>query len=417
MKSFARKHLSLSLLACLLSAGACVLAETPRANADTKKAKVEKGEQTQVASKQTQSSSSFALKFFTETAKNPKENVLVSPYSAYAALSMTLNGAAGKTLEQMAKTLGVGSGGVDALNARNKSVMASLNANDKVKLEIANAIFSEKALPFKQSFIDACKQYYNAEARSMKFGDPATLNEINSWCNTKTHGKIAKILDNLSEQEKMVLLNAIYFKGAWLDKFDPASTLDDKFTDVSGKQVPVRMMHKNNKYYYLKGENFESLIMPYAGSKQSMYIFLPDKNVGLNAFQAKLTDSNWKKWMDAYERRDVNLELPKFKLETSSNLRDVLSKMGMTDAFSDKANFTKMIEQSGNLSRVLQKTYMEVSEEGTEAAAVTAVTFAPRTAMRNPQPPVNFRVDRPFVLALMDNSNDEILFLGSVVKP
>lgn len=364
------------------------------------------------------SGASFAFKLFSEANRGLKENVLVSPFSAFSALSMTVNGAAGETLNQMATVLGVSPGKIDALNAHNKSVFAELNSNKTVRLEIANAVYSDRSTPFKQEFINLCTSLYSAEAHVANFSDPQTVKTINDWCNQKTHGKIPSILDKLSPEEKMVLLNAIYFKGAWQDQFEKMATNDDRFTTLAGVKKSVRMMHKQERFMFFQGEKFRSLLLPYLGRKQGMYIFLPDKDSDVSLFLSKLNEDNWKKWMRSFRSAEVNLSLPKFKIAYSQMLNGALSNMGMPDAFlKGKANFSNLISQPAWISRVLQKTYMDVNEAGTEAAAVTAVVMATESAAMNPDPVIEFRVDRPFVIALVDKQTDEVLFLGTIVDP
>lgn len=364
-------------------------------------------------------STDFSLKLFREKVQDGKENVVVSPFSAYFALSMTLNGAAGKTREQMAKTLGTTAEAVDKLNELNAQIMKSLSASDKVQLEIANAVYADEKTPFKKDFIDLCKRVYSAEAHSENFMDPAAVTHINEWCSEKTHGKITSILKKLTPAEKMVLLNAIYFKGTWEHQFEKAATQDDQFTAASGDKKPVKMMHKRGHLMYFDGGNVRSISMPYAGDNQRMYIFMPTKGADLAAFAGQFTKETWTEWMGRYHDADVNLSMPRFKIEYSTELGDALKAMGMSDAFQRSADFSNMIAPPNRvfISRVLQKTYMDVNEEGTEAAAVTAVVMAQARAMARPNPPIEFRVDKPFVVALVDEPTHEILFLGTIASP
>ncbi len=373
------------------------------------------------SSKKRAANNAFAFKLFDEVAKNKKENVLVSPFSAYAALCMTANGASGKTREQMSKVLGIDSSTLEEVNKRNQAIFSKMRSNDKVQLEVGNAIYSDRNTPFKQEFISECKKFYDAEAHSEDFADPAVVGKINAWCNQKTHGKIPKILDKLTRDEKMVLLNAIYFKGTWAHKFEKNLTQDDRFQGLKG-EVPVKMMHQNDAgLMYMKAAHFQSIALPYAGEHQRMMIFLPDQNSDIAAFEAELSNDNWNKWMHSYHHAKVNVSMPRFKLEYSKLLNKELIAMGMSDAFSsNSADFSNMIDTKRErawISRVLQKTYMDVYEEGTEAAAVTAVVMATAAAAHMPQPPIEFRVDRPFVLALVDDDTDQILFLGAVTNP
>ena len=365
-------------------------------------------------------SSDFELKLFSSLANESKENVVVSPFSAYAALCMPLNGAVGKTREQMAGVLGVADDNIEQLNARNQAVFAMLNSNDNIQMEIANGIYVDDSISFKKPFMELCHKTYDAEARSADYKNPSTINAINAWCDVKTHGRINHILDNFEPYEKIVLVNAIYFKGTWEHKFSESRSEDDTFRSSSDERFPIKMMHQSQHYPYYKGENFASVELAYAGGNQSMFIFLPDEEVDITYFQTEFTSGNWKSWMDSYHTDNVNLSLPRFEIKYLAELKHVLSVAGMSDAFSkENADFSQMIEKPELyccwISRVLQETNMDVKEEGTEAAAVT-VTHGKVAKAAGPRA-IQFRVDRPFVVAIVDKESKEILFLGKIVKP
>jgi serine protease inhibitor len=363
------------------------------------------------------SSTAFGLKLFNVIPRKTDENLLVSPFSAYTALSMTLNGAGSTTREQMAGVLGVNSKLIDDLNTRNQNLIAALNDNKTVQMEIANALYADRSTPLEASFTDLCRKIYGAEARCEDFAAASTLKAINDWCKSKTHGKIASILDRLDPSMRMVLLNAIYFKGAWQDQFMELASRDDKFTTGSGRVVPVKMMNQEEHCLYYKGSNFAAAALPYVGRKQSMYIFLPDKGVDIKTFQSELTLANWMQWLQSFRTSRVDVSLPKFKMDYSRTLNDILSAMGMPDAFvSGKADFSRMMKAPTWIDLVLQKTYIDVNEKGTEAAAVTAVCLGGGMAPVS-EPLVKFRVDRPFVFAIVDDRSQEILFIGTIAKP
>jgi serine protease inhibitor len=362
-------------------------------------------------------STDFSLKLFKQVAKDSSKNVLVSPFSAYEALSMTANGADGSTKAAMAKVLGVSAETFGALNDRNHAVLSELNSNDKVQMEIANAIYADSNTKFRSSFIDLCAQIYQAEARTENFADPQTVTKINAWCDKKTHGKIKEIIARLTPREKMVILNSVYFKGSWENAFKADDTRQQAFTLLSGSTKQVPMMHKTFNPGYLQGQGFEAVCIPYAGKRQVMYVFLPDPGADFAAFQGQFTPENWQRWMAGFGSCKVNLAMPKYKVEFFTLLNGPLTAMGMGEAFGDRANFSRMFEtKPGYISRVLQKTYMDVNEEGTEAAAVTAVVMATRAVAMRPRI-IDFTVDRPFVVALVDKDTSEILFLGSIVDP
>lgn len=370
----------------------------------------------------------FSLELFRKTAANHAAgNVLISPLSVDLALSMVSNGSSGKNREQMARVLGVAANKLDKMNARNKSIIQSLRANKQVTLEIANAVFANKTTPFNPEFINLTRSVYSAEARNLDFKNSTeTLNAINGWCSSKTHGKIPSILSDISDKELMVLLNAIYFKGSWAEKFQKEQTKSEDFSLESGAKTKVKMMHRRGNILYFHGDNFAAVSLPYVGEKQSMYIFLPDKGVSMTAFQAKFTEKNWNAWMSSIAENgasEVILSLPKFTIDSEESMGETLKAMGMKLAFEVgiPGTFEKLVppDYRAWISRVIHKTFMDVSEEGTEAAAVTAVTMGimapcPRPT---PPPPIEFKVNHPFVLALVDNSTGEIMFLGKILKP
>ncbi len=363
----------------------------------------------------------FALGLFRKIAGDGKNNVVLSPFSAYQVLAMVLNGADGNTKAQIAKLLGVAPAvpaSLIAFNKRNHDFLELLNLNEDVNIEIANAVFSDKTSPLKGTFVDLCRKNYFAEARSIDFESADTVANINKWCSEKTHGKIPSIIDSLNSSERLVLLNSAYFKGKWANPFKPKDTLPEAFHLLSGEARKLPMMHSKQGLAYLKEANFEAVSIAYAGRKQSMYIFLPAEGTKFAAFIAGFTDANWYDWTSRFTPMEINLAMPKYKLNFGAELNGPLRAMGMTDALSAAADFKKLFAAgNGFISRIVQKTFIEVSEQGTEAAASTIIA-APGGMMHQQEPePINFRVDRPFVIAIVDSRSREILFLGSVVDP
>lgn len=382
-------------------------------------------------------SHSFALQLFQKTAQaRPKDNILISPLSASLALGMVLNGASGKNRQEMARVLGTTADGIDSLNARNKGIIDSLNANKQLTIEVANAVYSDQSTSFRRQFIDFCKSAYGADAASLNFKNKVdTLNVINSWSSDKTRGKIPTILSDLDDDEKMVLLNAIYFKGRWAKPFYKLATKEEDFKLENKQMVKTKMMHSQDQLRYLSSAKFNAVAIPYIGGKQSMFIFLPNDNVPLAELQDEFTDTNWQQWMSSFRSQLVNVSLPKLTINFSDSMGDTLQAMGMQLAFTKMPGlFDSLITSPAKagprtpgvsddyyvvwINRVIQKTFMEVSEEGTEAAAVTAVAMGAIPACAPPPPKViDFRVDHPYILALVDEPSGEILFLGKIYKP
>jgi serine protease inhibitor len=384
-------------------------------------------------------STDFAISLFKHEAAATKRNVLISPFSIYMALGMTANGASGETKLQMAQTLGVNGDDFKSFNASNHIILKALTNNADgpfdfanmfntiwqsmtntggAKLETANALYADNTYPFKQSFLDLCQKEYLAESHNENFADPTTVRNINHWCDQKTHGKIKEVISQLTPDDKLVLLNSIYFKGSWIDPFKPSRTnqQDFKLLDGSVKQVP--MMHKKGDCEYYNGDGFEAVALPYFGKRnQVMYIFLPAKGANFANFLNGFTAKNWKSRTSQFYSMEVILSIPKYKIECTDEFNKSLIAMGMSDAFSNNANFDALCAKPTKISKVIQKTYVEVDEAGTEAAAATTVKIVPVSAILFKEGPPQFTVDRPFVMALVDRDTNEILFLGAIVDP
>lgn len=371
------------------------------------------------AAVQTTSSQDFALKLFTLTCKGKQSNVVVSPLSVSTALSMALHGAAGKTKEEMRKTLGFGQQPDDAIAKSNQTVRTKLLAVNPVsQLNIANGLFANKGIDFKKPFLGVNREYYGARVETLDFSDPASVKTINAWVEKETKNKIKDLLDAIPSGAFLYLINAVYFKGDWLEAFKQADTNPKDFNLLNGTKTKVQMMNKTGDFQYLRGSNFQAVMLPYKDKRLSMFVFLPDEKVGFEAFTATFTPANWQKWLSGFNQREGHIGLPRFVVEYKTELKDVLSQAGMPCAFNDKcADFSAMVDAPAVISRVLHKTYMEVNEKGTEAAAATAVEMTFTAAPANPQPPFNMVCDRPFVVAIHDSETSSILFIGTIVSP
>ena len=364
----------------------------------------------------------FGFKLFAEVTKQGAgKNVFISPASVGLALAMTYIGAVGETKEAMERALETQGITHPELNQAYAQLRAALESADpKVQLNIANSLWAKKDITFNPDFIQRNKQFYGAEVTTLDFGDPSAPATINSWVAEKTKGKIARIVDNIDPQSILFLINAIYFNGKWTAEFDKAKTNDDVFTTAGGQQKRHPMMHQSGKYRYYERSDFQAVSLPYGAGRVSMYIFLPAKGASLVEFQKNLTAANWETWMKGFVETKGEIAVPRFKVEYEIGLNDALKALGMGIAFDpDRANFTGIGQTSGNIfiSRVKHKTFAEVNEEGTEAAAATSVEMSVTSAMR--EPPKTFRmiVDHPFFCAIRDNRTGTVLFVGSIVDP
>ncbi|HSQ19118.1 MAG TPA: serpin family protein [Blastocatellia bacterium] len=363
----------------------------------------------------------FGFKLFSGVAKQDAgKNVFISPASVGLALAMTYNGAVGETKQGMERALEVQGMNHDELNRAYAELKATLeNPDPKVELTIANSLWAKKGITFNPDFIQRNKQFYGAEVTALDFGDPNAPAIINSWVAHNTKGKIDKIVDQIDVQSILFLINAIYFKGKWAVEFDKAKTKEDPFTTGAGEQKPHPMMHQSGNYSYYEGKDFQAVSLPYGAGRVSMYIFLPAKGTSLDSFQKSLTAANWDGWMKQFAETKGEVVLPRFKVEYEIALNEVLKALGMGIAFDpDRADFSGIVQSSERvfISRVKHKTFAEINEEGTEAAAVTSVEMRATSAMR-PQKTFRMIVDHPFFCAIRDNKTGTLLFMGSITDP
>jgi len=361
----------------------------------------------------------FGFKLFSEVLKNEssEKNVFVSPSSVAIALAMTYNGASGSTQKAMAKTLelqGMNLSEINSSYAALKKLLENPDAN--VQLTIANSLWGNQNTSFKSDFLKRNQDIYNAEITSLNFQDVEAPNIINKWVKDNTQGKINKIVDQIQPDQVLFLINAIYLKGKWSNEFDKSQTATLPFYLASGKQKEHPMMSQDGDYRYQENEQFQAVSLPYGKEgKVSLYIFLPKQNSNLKAFYQNLNAENWETWMTQFRKREGLIRLPRFKTDYEVTLNDALKALGMGEAFSNKANFSG-IGKNLAISQVKHKTFVEVNEEGTEAAAATSATIM-LTSTAPQKEPFKMIVDRPFFCAIRDNQTGSVLFMGSIMEP
>ncbi|MBD2776678.1 serpin family protein [Iningainema tapete] len=360
----------------------------------------------------------FGFKLFSQVLKeDAKANVFVSPSSVAFALAMTYNGANGSTKEVMAKALELQGLSLEQINTSNAALKKILeNPDAKVQLTIANSLWANKDAKFQPDFIQKNRDYYTARVTNLNFQDAVAPSIINNWVSENTRGKINKIVEKIDPAQELYLINAIYFKGSWTQEFDKQQTAEHPFQLLSGEQIQHPMMSQTGKYRYYENEQFQAVSLPYGkDGKVSFYIFLPKDNSNLKTLYQNLNSENWDKWMTQFSKREGFIRLPRFKSDYDVTLNDALTALGMGEAFSDRANFSGMGKNLA-ISSVKHKTFVEVNEEGTEAAATTSVGIMPTSAVL-PQEPFRMIVNRPFFCAIRENQTGSILFMGSIVEP
>lgn len=348
-------------------------------------------------------------------------NLFVSPTSLFMALSMVYNGAEGETKEEIANALQTEGIDAEALSQANASLMSMLHKHsDQVELNIANSIWLNDEFQFQDSFAENNRDYFNAEIEEMDVNDAESPEKINNWVKEATNDKIEDIVEApLDPNLVAVLINAIYFNGNWTYEFDEQQTENRPFhlADGSTKDVPLMSLKEN--LAYMENEEFQAISLPYGDDEpMSMNVFLPKENTSLTDFQNQLTNENWESWKSEFQKKEGTILLPKFQLEYEAILNDTLSQLGMATAFDEEnADFSKMIETDDPLwiSQVKQKTFIDVNEQGTEAAAATSVEMETTSAPINE--PFHMEVNRPFFIAITDDETDAILFMGLISNP
>jgi len=357
----------------------------------------------------------FGIKLFQEIVKTQKDtNIFISPLSVSMALGMTLNGANGTTREAMINTLELAGLSDQQINENYASLVELLVGLDpKVKFQIANSIWYRNDMAFEPSFIDLNKKYFDALVSALDFANPNAKNIINAWVDEHTNGKIKEIVEEIKRDDVMFLINAIYFKGIWKYQFDEKNTAAALFTLPDNSQVPCKMMAQTGEFQYFANDKFQAIDMPYGDELFSMVVILPGSAVNLDELIMELDQNNWDQWLGLFQKEKGTIFLPRFKLEYKLKMNDVLKALGMGIAFSGDADFTRMYKPGGLfISEVNHKTFVEVNEEGTEAAAVTSVVID-RTSTSG----FVMRVDRPFIFAIREHHSGTILFIGKIFDP
>ncbi len=364
----------------------------------------------------------FAFHLFAAMrAKQPQENIFISPTSAAMALAMIYNGARGTTAAEMARALEVPEMSREEVNEAFQALALHfdiLNGDDSVNLAIANSLWVREDFPLKEAFRQDTQEFYDAQATGLDFTNLGAKDIINSWVQENTGGKIESIVEQIQPSDVLYLINAIYFQGDWTYQFDNNLTTEKPFYLADGKTKQQLMMSRHGEYNYYENDDFQAITLPYGEDRLlEMAIFLPRPNSNLAAFTTQLTPENWELWRSRFSKREGLFQMPRFKLEYEVQLNDTLQSLGMKTMFQPgRADFTAMSPSSVYMNRVKHKTFLEVNEEGTEAAGVTSISI--RMTSINPREE-NFTmiVDRPFFCTIIDKETGSILFMGAILEP
>lgn len=346
----------------------------------------------------------FSINLFRNAVKHSgaDENITVSPYSAGVAISMLTEGADGQTK-------------VELDNALNGCLFRNtdLGNNDSLIIDSANSVWLDDDFSVRNSYVNHLSKEYDALVTTLRFSDPETVKAINNWCSENTEGMIDNILDELTPQDVMVLINALYFKAPWQNPFDPSSTSSAVFHGSEG-EVTVPFMNQKLFCDYVEYEGNQMVRLPYKGDRYSMYILLPSEKEGVQGLLPYITENGLKEVLSHMSQARIKLSVPKFRTETGLSLVKTLESMGVRSVFSSAADLTGIAHGPLSVSDVIQKTVVDVDETGSEAAAVTAIRVRMTSARIDQDPVMN--VNRPFYYMIADMEHDRILFAGRIMN-
>lgn len=364
----------------------------------------------------------FAADLFGQV-RTKSGNLFCSPLSISAALAMTSAGAKGETLTEITKVLHLPES-QEATHAGFAALMEQLTPSAgqaKYELHIANALWAQQGFPFRPEFLGLTEKQYKAGLRNVDFRRAAdAVKTINRWIEEQTKDKIKDLLSpsDVSSDTRLVLTNAIYFKGKWKKPFDKKATRDEEFYLSGGSTAKAPLMHQSGNYRHFSGDGLQAVALPYDGGNLEMLVLLPAEKDGLAKVEGGLTAEKLDGWVKAMRPRNGDVAVPRFKFTAKFELSDALQALGMKRAFTGDADFSGMSTADRlAIDKVIHQAFIDVNEEGSEAAAATAVTVKREAARPRPEERFTFRADHPFLFAIRDAKTESLLFLGRVTDP
>jgi serpin B len=368
-------------------------------------------------------SGDFDIDLFRQTFVSASEakNTVISPLSIKIAMAMAAEGASGKTLSEIRDILGID----ENTKLDVKQLIEQIENDEDITFDIANSFWGKEGLEFDLEYTNTLEQYYNAEVEEVDFSDLATNKLLNDWVSDETDDKITIIVppDEDLTPYITVLMNAIYFNAKWSLPFDEEDTEKDNFTTIDGSETEVDMMYLNSEFDYYEDEQIQVISLPYGESeKYAMRVYLPKENVDFVDFVSDINAEKLSEWTEQFTYEEGMIKLPRFKIEYSnSGFVDILKKLGVKDAFLfGTADFTRMTVSRRSdifIDKIIHKTYIDVTEEGTEAAAVTAIMMVGSMASPEEVVPFSMIVNSPFLFTIKDTEEGNILFIGAVTNP
>lgn len=353
----------------------------------------------------------FAVKLFEKTAK--MQSTVISPVSVSYLMAMLANGANGQTKTDIMKALQLTDNDLDEMNALYRMMIQRCGSLDKeTTLRIANYFAMNKDVELKNAYANNMKAIYNAGIESLDFTSPKTTAHINNWCKKSTNGMIPSIINNVDANATAYIMNAIFFNGTWADKFNKSNTNNENFKGYTRDITMVPMMHKSDKLLYWANDMYAAVRIPYGNGSYTMTVMLPNEGKSIDEMLKSMENADFTAWRQDAEQCIVDLKLPRFTTEADVTLNNIISELGAANIFSSKADFTNIANTNMFVSQMFQKAKIEVSEEGTKAAAVTAAIMT-MSALPTEEPKhVTFHANRPFVYMITEANTNAIFFMG-----
>ena len=356
----------------------------------------------------------FAFHLFSEMnkMKSEQENWMISPFSLSMVLGMTSNGASGNTLTEIKKVLGHENVSTEETNAFYKKLIKELgDLDDTSQLNIANSVWAHNGIGLSDTFVEMNQKNYNAQVQNLDFASPNALTTINQWCAEQTNQTIPAIVDEISEDTKLMLLNALYFKGIWKNKFEERYTITDDFTNVDGSISKVSMMTQGKDLPYAQNEYFSMGRFDYGNGAFGMTILLPNEGLTLDESLSHLNLTNWDKWNNSWTEARLDVKFPKFEMKAHDELDDVLKAMGIKEAFSSDADFSALSDTPLKVGLFEQASFLKVDENGTVTSSISKGEYIDLLPQSTP-----FHMNHPFVFIISEQSTGSILLIGKIVN-
>lgn len=353
----------------------------------------------------------FAVKLFEKTAK--MQSTVISPVSVSYLMAMLANGANGQTKADIMKALQLEEKDLDDMNALYKMMIQRCgNTGKGTTLNIANYFAMNKEVKLEDAYANKMKNIYNAGIESLDFTSSKTTAHINNWCKKNTNGMIPSIIDKVDASASAYIMNAIFFNGTWADKFSKSQTKNENFRGYTRDITMVPMMHKSDKLLYWKNDMYAAVRIPYGNGSYTMTVMLPNEGISIDEMLKTMENADLTAWTQDAEQCIVDLKLPRFTTEADVTLNNVISELGAANIFNSNADFTNIAKTNMFVSEMFQKAKIEVSEEGTKAAAVTAAIMT-MSALPTEEPKhVTFHANRPFVYMITEANTNAIFFMG-----